>query len=405
MVAGYLLCEAFRTPHAIDVFEKRYGECKEVLDRAERTLRDALDGRAALAADDRSSRYVQLLMAKARAHATGPQGWLDDYGSLSREMWRYFGALRGEIDPRLTVLKPIWERVVSRKLPGGMHHGHIGAMIEAAFEANGTAMKHFETHLVADHKDEHNISSIVDGEIESRICEVLRGHFPAHRFYGEEAGDANESQPATGERRFLVDPLDGTRNFLSRREEFCVSLACQEWNGNAWVTTDGVVAHPATGRIFWAERGQGAFVIERNDLEHRATVVASGVDAQNPLRHQLVDYSARGLDVDCQTQVFRELIERRAAIRNSGSVALILAHMAGRGGAAAIITAKDHDVEAGRIIAQEAGAFITQLRFESNGETRTCTIVGVEDSIRTALVTLVRDNILAHGGTVLAEIG
>ncbi len=144
------------------------------------------------------------------------------------------------------------------------------------------------------------------------------------------------------------------------------------------MTTDGVVAHPASGRIFWAERGQGAFVIERNDFEHRAFAFASAVDAANPLKHQLVDYSARGLDLDAQCGVFRELANRGVAMRNSGSVALILAHMAGRGGTGAIITAKDHDVEAGRLIALEAGAAVTQLRFASGSAERTCTIVGVE---------------------------
>ena len=78
----------------------------------------------------------------------------------------------------------------------------------------------------------------------------------------------------------------------------------------AWRTTDGVVAHPASGRIFWAERGHGAFVIERNDLEHRAAVAPLAVDPANPLAHQLIDYSARGLDTDCQTAVFRELMVR-----------------------------------------------------------------------------------------------
>jgi len=277
---------------------------------------------------------VRLLLAKANAHADGPRAWLDDFGNLTREMWRYLGAIRGEVNPRITVLKPIWDGVVKRKLPGGLHYGHVGAMIEAAFDANEIAMKHFETHLEAVHKDEHNITSIVDDEIEGRIREVLKGHFPAYRFYGEEGGDADASAPTVGAKRFLVDPLDGTRNFLNRRQEFCTSIACQEWTGEKWRTTDGVVAHPASGRIFWAERGHGAYVIERSDLEHRATVQPHIVDSTNPLRHQLIDYSARGLDVDCQTDVFRELIAHNAAIRNSGSVALILALMAGRGGAA-----------------------------------------------------------------------
>ncbi|AMV28182.1 Inositol-1-monophosphatase [Gemmata sp. SH-PL17] len=411
MIAGYLLCEAFKTPHAIDAFERRYDECKDVLERSERAVRDLIEGRtnpAHLNDDDRNTRYVRLLLAKANSYPKGARIWAEDYGALTKEMWRYFGAIRGEMNSRITVLKPVWDGVVKRKLPGGMHYGHVGAMIEAAFEANGIAMKHFEAHwagggLVATHKDEHNIASVVDDEIEGRISEVLKGHFPSHRFYGEEHGDPNRALPAVGERRFLVDPLDGTRNFLCRREEFCIAIACQEWNGVGWVTTDGVVAHPASGRIFWAERGQGAFVIERTDLERRATVFVPAVDPANPLKHQLIDYSARGLDLAAQTDTFSELARSGAALRNSGSVALILAHMAGRGGTGAIITANDYDVEAGRLIAHEAGAWITQIVFVSGGDERTCTIVGAEERIHNALVVLVREQIQKHGGRLSDE--
>lgn len=398
MVAGYLLCEHFRTPHAIDVFERRYDECRDILTRYESAVRDSLTGAPArLDEDDRRSRYVRLLLAKAEAHAAGPQTWLEDYGSLTKEMWRYFGAIRGEVNPRITVLKPIWEGVVKRRLPGGMHHGHVGAMIEAAFDANAIAAKYFDEHLQALHKDEHNIACAADAEIEQVISKVLRAHYPSYRFYGEEGHDADTSKPAVGAKRFLVDPLDGTRNFLARRDEFGTAIACQEWDGSKWQTTDGVVAHPASGRIFWAERGAGAFVIERNDLEHRAVVRTLPVEAADPLHHQLIDFSARGLDVDCQTDVFRELVTRNAALRNSGSVALILAHMAGSGGAGAIITANDYDVEAGLLIAREAGAVVTQLAFDAPEGTRTATIVGAESRIHDALVTMVRTYLARHG--------
>jgi fructose-1,6-bisphosphatase/inositol monophosphatase family enzyme len=399
MIAGYLLCEAFKTPHVIDVFERRYDDCKAVLQRYETVVRELIEGRleaATLSPDDRSSRYVQLLLAKAKIHPGGPRAWLADHGGLTREMWRYFGAIRGEVHPRITVLKPIWDRVVRRKLPGGMHYGHIGAMIEAAFEANVLAMKHFEDHLQATHKDDYNVTSAVDSAIEDRIGKVLRSHYPTYRLYGEEHGDADRTPPALGERRFLVDPLDGTRNFVNHRQEFCTAIACQQWTEAGWVTTDGVVCHPPTGRIYWAERGAGAFVIERNDCEHRTTVRPLALDAENPLRRQLIDFSARGLGVDGQTEVFRALIERGAALRNSGSVALILAQMSGQGGTGAILTAKDHDIEAGRLIAQEAGSWTTQIGFEIAGDWRIVTICGVASRIHEALVTLAREVLERH---------
>jgi myo-inositol-1(or 4)-monophosphatase len=200
-----------------------------------------------------------------------------------------------------------------------------------------------------------------------------------------------------------VDPLDGTRNFLNRRPEFCTAVACQEWTDGGWVTTEGVVSHPPSGRIFWAERGQGAFVIERNDWEHRAPAVVPEVDEANPLRHQLIDYSARGFGVDCQAEVFRELVSRSAAVRNGGSVALMLAHLAGRGGTGAVLTAKDHDVEAGLLIAREAGGWATQLVFEVGADRRTATVAAVEGRIHEALVALVRGQLTKHGRRIVWE--
>jgi myo-inositol-1(or 4)-monophosphatase len=302
------------------------------------------------------------------------------------------------------VLKPIWERVVKRKLPGGMHHGHVAAMIEAAFEANGIATRHFDTRLAAAHKDDYNVTSAADAEVEGRVREVLRGHFPTYRVCGEEGGDADPAPPAPGDRRFLVDPLDGTRNFLNRRPEFCTAIACQEWTGAGWETTEGVVSHPPSGRIFWAERGRGAFVIERNDWEHRAPAVVPEVDDANPLRNQLIDFSARGFGIDCQAEVFRELVSRSTAVRSGGSVALMLAHVAGRGGTGAVITAKDHDVEAGLLIAREAGATATQIVFEVESDRRTATVVAVERRIHDALAALVRDKLTRHGRRVISAV-
>jgi len=394
MLAGYFLCEAFATPHAIDAFEHRYDECKAVLERHDAALRRLLDGQldaAALDADDRNSRYLLLLLAKARAHPRGPRAWLEECGGLTREMWRYFGAIRGEMGTGITVLKPIWERVVRRKLPGGLHYGHVAAMIEAAFDANALAAEYFGQVLTATHKDAHNVSSAADTAIEERVRQVLHAHYPGYRVCGEEQGDDGAGPPQPGERRFLVDPLDGTRNFLCHRADFATAIACQRWTGGGWETTDGLVSPPASGRIYWAERGHGAFVIERNDRERRALVRAPAVDEGRPLLGQLIDFSPRGLGIDGETAAFRKLLESGAGFRNSGSVALILAHMGGEGGVGALLTAKDHDVEAGLLIAREAGAVATQLRFVAGGEERTATVLGADRRVHDALVVLLRE--------------
>ena len=214
MVAGYLLCEAFHTPHAIDVFEKQYERCKEILQRHETAVRDCLQGDGCPPAD-RTGRYITLLVAKAKAHAAGPAAWLADNGSLTKEMWRYFGAIRGEAGETITVLKPVWAGVVKRKLPGGMHHGHVAAMIEAAYDANHMAMKAFAAGATGTAKDDYNVVSAADAEIETHIVRVLKSHYPSYHFHGEEGGDISSSPPPMGA-TFLPPPLPrGGRGGLS----------------------------------------------------------------------------------------------------------------------------------------------------------------------------------------------
>ncbi len=394
MVAGYLLCEAFHTPHAIDVFEKQYERCKEILQRHETAVRDCLQGNGCPPAD-RTGRYITLLVAKAKAHAAGPAAWLADNGSLTKEMWRYFGAIRGEAGETITVLKPVWAGVVKRKLPGGMHHGHVAAMIEAAYDANHMAMKAFAAGATGTAKDDYNVVSAADAEIEAHIVRVLKTHYPAYHFHGEEGGDSSQAAPRVGDRRVLIDPLDGTRNFVSGREEFAVSIACQERTAAGWETTDAVVSHPPTGKLFWAERGAGAFLIERNDLETRLFLPPAAPAPDNPLHGQLIDFSATGLGIDGQVALFRDLLTHGARFRNGGAVGLILARLAGRGGTGAIITAKDHDVEAALLIAKEAGATASQFTFQRPHGPVTATIAAVTPALHAALKTAAESGVAA----------
>jgi hypothetical protein len=84
-------------------------------------------------------------------------------------------------------------------------------------------------------------------------------------------------------------------------------------------------------------------------------------------------------------------------------VALILAQLSGQAGTGAVLTAKDHDVEAGRYIAQEAGASVTQFGFDGDGERRTVTVVATDRQIHDALVALVRHLLERHGGGTLCS--
>lgn len=387
MIAGYLLCEAFQTPHAIEVFERQYPRCKDILERHEQAVRACINGEWP-SDDDRNARYIRLLAAKALAHPAGPQAWLAECGSLTKEMWRYFGAIRGEAGDTITVLKPIWEKVVQRKLPGGMHHGHIAAMIEAVFDANQLAMTAFNQPINRIDADDYHVTTQTDVQIDQHIKQVLQSHFPSYQFDSEET-QSHPTNHHVGARRFLVDPIDGTRNFVELREEFAISIACQEYTATGWQTTDAVVSHPPTGKIFWAERDHGAFIIDRHDQETRLCVSRP----EQRLKGALVDFSATGLGIPGQVKVFHQLLEAGAKFRNGGSVGLMLARLAGRGGTASIITANDHDVEAGKLIATEAGAKTVQFNINRPHGPVTVTLAAINQRLLEQLHLIVNEHV------------
>jgi fructose-1,6-bisphosphatase/inositol monophosphatase family enzyme len=376
------LCEAFQTPHAIDAFERHYTRCKDILQQHEHAVRACIAGDPPSEAD-RCSRYIRLLAAKAQAHPHGPEVWLAESGSLVKEMWRYFGAIRGEAGEHITVLKPIWQTVVQRKLPGGMHHGHIAAMIDAVFDANQQAMNAFQQTIQRHDLDDFHVTSDVDVQIERHIMQVLRSHYDAYHFESEET-PAQDRTWQPGDRRFLIDPIDGTRNFVEQREEFGIAIACQEFTANGWVTTDAVVSHPPTGKILWAERNNGAFVIDRNDQEMRLSIARR----VQQLRGTLIDFSATGFGIDGQVHIFRQVLEVGGRFRNGGSVGLMLARLAGRGSTACIVTAQEHDVAAGLLIAQEAGAAVRQFTFQRPHGVVTATIAAVSEALVDQLMRL-----------------
>jgi fructose-1,6-bisphosphatase/inositol monophosphatase family enzyme len=385
MIAGYLLSESQHSPHTISMWIDHEKECKAVLDDCSKTLAKLVRGEmkiSDLSDDDRNKRYYAILLNKVADYAGGGEQWLRLSGNLVKEMWRYCGALKGE-KPDVTVLKPIWENVVGKKMPGGAHYGHIAAMIEAAYAANAAALKHFNAGLETRYKEDGSPVSNADIEIGDLIQSKLAEYYPDYDFASEE----NESAmvPAEGNRRFLVDPIDGTRNFLSGRDDFCVSIACQTFKNGKWDTTDGVVSIPVSGKMYWAEQGKGAYLIERTDLERQLQVKA----AREPgLKNRLIDLSISGFGVNGEAAIVHKLRSEGAVYRVHGSAAMILAMAAGQGSDGVIMTAHDHDIAAAKLIAEEAGATVSQFNFTRGGVDHCATVAGADPDLQRRLRTV-----------------
>ena len=329
MIAGYLLSSSYASPHTISLWLDHERESTETLRRCSVTLAKLIRGETSLddlSDDDHDKRYYAILFKKAEQHPGGRMEWLEKHGDLVREMWRYCGAIKGEFTdargaPELTALKPMWQAVAGRKLPGGAHYGHIAAMIEAAFDANRLAMRLFREVVKTEYKADGSPVSAADRDIHQLIRDTLARHYPGHGFTGEEGGDDPRAFAAEGDKRWLVDPVDGTKNFLRKRDEFCISIACQEYRNGAWTTTDGVVSMPASGRIYWAEKDRGAYLIERSDLEEKLKLEPAAAAPANSLEGKMIDLSITGLGVEGETDLVHSIRQGRRHLprdRNRG---------------------------------------------------------------------------------------
>ena len=155
------------------------------------------------------------------------------------------------------------------------------------------------------------------------------------------------------EKRWIIDPIDGTTNFLNGLPHFAISIAYEE-KGEI---LSGIIFDPIKNEMFFAERGQGAY------LNNIRTRVSNKSDFKNSL---LVTGGPRYTS-NIKDKVFKEYIELakkvRPPIRKSGSAALDLAYVAaGRFDGSWQRELKYWDIAAGIIILKESGGFINNLR-------------------------------------------
>jgi histidinol-phosphatase len=126
----------------------------------------------------------------------------------------------------------------------------VAAMIRAAEAAGEVAMTYYRGGFEVTIKPDQTPVTQADREAEQAIKAILRRAYPDHGFLGEEFGEEGSK-----ERRFIIDPIDGTKNFIRRVPIWAVLLGLEE----AGEITAGVMLNPALGEMFWARRGDGAW--------------------------------------------------------------------------------------------------------------------------------------------------
>jgi myo-inositol-1(or 4)-monophosphatase len=217
----------------------------------------------------------------------------------------------------------------------------------AARAAGEIALRYFGTDLVVQHKSPDQPLTAADLEVDAQLREVLLAARPEDGWLSEETKDS--PQRLQRRRVWIVDPIDGTRSFIAGRPEFAISIGLVE-DGAAVV---GVVYNPARDELFWAIRGAGAYVQERNGAAERLSV------SERLPGEQAIMLASRSEIARGEFDPF----EQSWTIEPVGSTAYKLAQVAwGRGETFLSRGEKSEwDVCAGVLLVQEAGGRVTDL--------------------------------------------
>ena len=224
-------------------------------------------------------------------------------------------------------------------------HPMLNIAVRAARTAGSIIVRYLERvdSLTVTAKRRNEFVSDVDREAEAVIIEVIRKAYPDHAVLAEESGSRGDD-----EFRWIIDPLDGTTNYLHGFPQFAVSIAL-EHRGRL---DQGVIFDPLRQELFTASRGEGARLDERRiRVSNRAHLRGALLGTGFPFR--------RMDDLNTYLETFRALAPRTAGIRRAGAAALDLAYVAaGRLDGFWEFGLEAWDMAAGVLIIQEAGGMV-----------------------------------------------
>jgi len=236
----------------------------------------------------------------------------------------------------------------------------INIGIKAARNAGNIIVRYMDQvhRLAVEKKGENDFVSEVDRAAEDEIIEVIQRAYPHHRITAEESGSERTSAEACATSKddveWIIDPLDGTINFLHGHPDYVVSIGIR-CKGRM---EHGIIFNPLRNELFTASRGQGA------QLDNRRIRVSGQTHLGNSL--VTIGYPARDLPhFDVWLKCMDEVVKKSAGIRNTGSTALDLAYIAcGRTDAFWQPRLKIWDIAAGSLIVREARGLVAD--FEGN---------------------------------------
>jgi myo-inositol-1(or 4)-monophosphatase len=231
------------------------------------------------------------------------------------------------------------------------HSALITVMEKAARKAAPRLRRDFNEveQLQVSRKGPSDFVSNADHAAEKTIMEVLRQARPDFGFLVEEGGEVAGQE---GRPRWIVDPLDGTTNFLHGIPHFAISIAVED-KGEIIA---GLIYQPLTDETFWAERNSGAW------LHDRRLRVSARRDLADCVIATGIPFQGHG-DFEQHAAIMEAVSPQIAGIRRFGSAALDLAWVAaGRYDGYWEADLHPWDWSAGMLMVREAGGFVTDFR-------------------------------------------
>ncbi|WP_028007981.1 inositol monophosphatase family protein [Solimonas flava] len=226
-------------------------------------------------------------------------------------------------------------------------HPLVNIAVSAARSAGNFIMRSYERRdqLLVERKSRNDFVTQVDRSAEQEIIRIIRKAYPQHAILAEESGESGENEVT-----WIIDPLDGTTNFLHGIPHFAVSIGVKVRDK----LEHGVIYAPCTQDLYCASRGSGATLNNRRirvsgckDISQ--ALIGTGI----PLREEYLDRYLPQL---------RSVAAETAGLRRAGSAALDLAYVAaGRLEGFWEFNLKPWDIAAGVVMVQEAGGIVRPL--------------------------------------------
>ena len=221
-----------------------------------------------------------------------------------------------------------------------------------------------------------NFVTAYDVAVQEHLIKRLGSYIPDAVFIAEE--QENDTSMLMQEHCFIIDPIDGTTNFIHDYKVSCVSIAMAS-HGEVVL---GVVYDPYRNELFWAEKGKGAYL---NGAPIRVS--------SRPMALAVVSYGTspyyKETLADKTFSLARDVFVAAADVRRSGSAAIDLAHFAaGRTDAFFELILSPWDYAAGALIVNEAGGKITQAGGADVDLLRPCSVFAGNDQTYPALIEL-----------------